>query len=304
MRLARKPPGLLLACVLALVPARTTAAFVAAPCLQWRSTTGLEWGRLCLPEASGVPSAPGARRAHAEVWGAAGPVARQGTGRRQRRHVNERFPESVLLTVRSRMDSAGAQVRSFRERSANALRFGQVRYFAFGSNMSPAVFREMRGMRPRREEAAWVPGYRLAFNLRGLPGVEPAFASAEPSAHDDELHGVIYTISRSEWARLAASEGVGAAYDVCEVTCQTYSGETLGAVTLSTRAGPLRAPRDVAPSQAYLNILIEGAQRAGLRAEYIERLQSVRAAGVGLARGVGPFNVEKSVSSLVRAEAS
>ena len=202
------------------------------------------------------------------------------------------------------MDSAGAQVRSFRERSANALRFGQVRYFAFGSNMSPAVFREMRGMRPRREEAAWVPGYRLAFNLRGLPGVEPSFASAEPSAHDDELHGVIYTISRSEWARLAASEGVGAAYDVCEVTCQTYSGETLGAVTLSTRAGPLRAPRDVAPSQAYLNILIEGAQRAGLRAEYIERLQSVRAAGVGLARGVGPFNVEKSVSSLVGAEAS
>ena len=295
---ARKPPGLLLACVLALVPAWTTAAFVAAPCLQWRSTTGLESGRLCLPEASGVPSAPGARRAHAEVWGPAG------TGRRQRRHVKERFPEPVLLTVRSRMDSAGAQVRSFRERSANALRFGQVRYFAFGSNMSPAVFREMRGMRPRREEAAWVPGYRLAFNLRGLPGVEPAFASAEPSAHDDELHGVIYTISRSEWARLAASEGVGAAYDVCEVTCQTYSGETLGAVTLSTRAGPLRAPRDVAPSQAYLNILIEGAQRAGLRAEYIERLQSVRAAGVGLARGVGPFNVEKSVSSLVSAEAS
>ena len=219
---ARKPPGLLLACVLALVPARTTAAFVAAPCLQWRSTTGLEWGRLCLPEASGVPSAPtGARRAHAEVWGPAG------TGRRQRRHVKERFPEPVLLTVRSRMDSAGAQVRSFRERSANALRFGQVRYFAFGSNMSPAVFREMRGMRPRREEAAWVPGYRLAFNLRGLPGVEPSFASAEPSAHDDELHGVIYTISRSEWARLAASEGVGAAFDVCEVTCQTYSGETV-----------------------------------------------------------------------------
>ena len=290
---ARKPPGLLLACVLALVSARTTAAFVAAPCLQWRSTTRLESGRLaagCPPEAFRVPSALGARRPHAEVWGAAG------TGRRH-----------VLLAVRSRMDSAGARGRSFRERSADALRFGQVRYFAFGSNMSPAVFREMRGMRPRREEAAWVPGYRLAFNLRGLPGVEPAFASAEPSAHDDELHGVIYTISRSEWARLAASEGVGAAYDVCEVTCQTYSGAALGAVTLSTRAGPLRAPRDVAPSQAYLNILIEGAQRAGLRAEYIERLQSVRAAGGGLARRgrpQRPFNVEKSVYSLVGAEAS
>ena len=62
---------------------------------------------------------------------------------------------------------------------------------------------------------------------------------------------------------MAASEGVGAAYDLRTVSCVTYSGRVLEAVTLQTRKGIFRANGDVPPSPAYMGILIEGA-RSGM----------------------------------------
>jgi len=164
----------------------------------------------------------------------------------------------------------------FQRLARNVLRPGNVRYFAFGSNLNPKVLEEMRGLRPVLQEPAIVTNYRLAFNLRGIPWTEPSFASAEPSDKDtDELHGVVYTLNRPDWNRLALSEGVGTAYDLEEVTCRTYAGDLLSAVTLRTREGLLRSEKDVPPSRAYLNILIEGAYKSGLRQEYIDRLKAV-----------------------------
>jgi hypothetical protein len=73
----------------------------------------------------------------------------------------------------------------------------QVSYFAYGSNMNPAVLKDMRGIIPLGEEPGLIRGYRLAFNLIGLPLIAPSSASAEPSP-GDELHGVLFTLSRSD----------------------------------------------------------------------------------------------------------
>lgn len=70
-------------------------------------------------------------------------------------------------------------------------------YFAYGSNINPAVLEDLRGINPLSSVPGLVRGYKLAFNLIGLPLVSPASASAEPST-GDELHGVLFTLSRNE----------------------------------------------------------------------------------------------------------
>jgi len=107
--------------------------------------------------------------------------------------------------------SKDADPSDLRPLSKHVLRPGNVRYFAFGSNVNPTVMEGMRGMRPIASEAAYVQDYRLAFNLMGLPGVEPSFASIEPQA-GHRVHGLVYTLCRSDWRRMTVSEGVGAAY--------------------------------------------------------------------------------------------
>ena len=71
-----------------------------------------------------------------------------------------------------------------------------VSYFAYGSNMNPAVLEDMRGIKPLDSCPGFVRGYKLAFNLRGPPLIAPSSASAEPS-EGEELHGVLFTLSRS-----------------------------------------------------------------------------------------------------------
>ena len=76
-----------------------------------------------------------------------------------------------------------------------------VSYFAYGSNMNPAVLEDMRGIKPLDSCPGFVRGYKLAFNLRGPPLIAPSSASAEPS-EGEELHGVLFTLSRSDDALL------------------------------------------------------------------------------------------------------
>jgi hypothetical protein len=73
-----------------------------------------------------------------------------------------------------------------------------VVYFAYGSNLSPSVLEGLRGIRPLSAEPGLVRNYRLAFNLIGVPFLSPSSASAEP-AKGEELHGVVYSLSRYDW---------------------------------------------------------------------------------------------------------
>lgn len=54
-----------------------------------------------------------------------------------------------------------------------------ARRLAAGSNMNSRVFQGRRMIRPAQSCAAVLPGYRLAFNMPGMPYQEPAFAGLE-----------------------------------------------------------------------------------------------------------------------------
>jgi hypothetical protein len=114
---------------------------------------------------------------------------------------------------------------------------------SFGSNMSSETLTGRRRVVPRRSLPAVVPGHALSFDMLGLPYAEPAFAVLQRFRRGEETrpqawwpavarreradadagvalraptpppsppvaHGVLHLVSREDWRRVLASEGV------------------------------------------------------------------------------------------------
>ncbi|KAJ1457154.1 hypothetical protein M885DRAFT_586829 [Pelagophyceae sp. CCMP2097] len=165
-----------------------------------------------------------------------------------------------------------------------------LHYFAFGSNMHPAVLEGVRGITPLSQTPGRIDGWRLGFTLRGGPA-EPAFASAEPDARRS-LWGVAFELSALDGAKILATEGVPLAYVPVPVRVVVPAANTdfiqtdrpsarrapasetyLTAFTLVS-AGPLRG-QDRRPSERYLNLLREGARLSGLPRDWISYLDNL-----------------------------
>eukprot|EP00200_Dunaliella_tertiolecta_P015961 CAMPEP_0202422156 /NCGR_PEP_ID=MMETSP1128-20130828/50709_1 /ASSEMBLY_ACC=CAM_ASM_000463 /TAXON_ID=3047 /ORGANISM="Dunaliella tertiolecta, Strain CCMP1320" /LENGTH=424 /DNA_ID=CAMNT_0049030203 /DNA_START=643 /DNA_END=1914 /DNA_ORIENTATION=+ len=66
---------------------------------------------------------------------------------------------------------------------------GEVWYLAFGSNMSPKVLTGRRNVKPMSSLTCTVPGYTLGFHYKGIPYLEPGFATIVPlTAEAQEKH--------------------------------------------------------------------------------------------------------------------
>ena len=162
-------------------------------------------------------------------------------------------------------------------------------YFGLGSNMlrSKLENRAMDGkidiidMRP-----AFIPGYRLSFNLRGFPPLEPGMGALEPiesgskavMAYDKpECHGALVLLSPENYEKVMRSEGVShnstnAGYEEIVVEAYPYdSDKPVPAVALRARSH-VRLNRDPCPSARYMKILREGAAELQLKPCYQEFL--------------------------------
>jgi cation transport regulator ChaC len=143
-------------------------------------------------------------------------------------------------------------------------------YFAYGSNMSSAIFLERRGMHPLVTRRARLDGFSLCFSLpvgdgeRGVANVQMA-----PGAH---VWGVAYLVAACECDHLDRTEGVPAGfYERIPVTPCLDDGTRLEAFTYrSTRAVDGRKP-----SARYIGLLLDGARRHGLPAEYVQALAAL-----------------------------
>jgi len=67
-------------------------------------------------------------------------------------------------------------------------------------------------------EAAVVPNYRLSFNMRGIPPIEPGMGSLEPidsgsksllTYDRGECHGALIRLTPDNYEKVMRSEGVG-----------------------------------------------------------------------------------------------
>ncbi|KAH8888280.1 hypothetical protein GQ53DRAFT_749209 [Thozetella sp. PMI_491] len=161
----------------------------------------------------------------------------------------------------------------------------KVWYFAYGSNMSSTKFAGDRGIVALSTVAARVPRWRLGFLVPGLPYAEPAFGAIEPIPDDGTelasaaptVQGVLYLITRSQYVQVLASEGGGTAYRAIHVLAEPLSEDNrrrFGAriQAFSLQAHLLRKPAGLA-SLRYMNLILEGAQEAGLTSKYQAYLQ-------------------------------
>ena len=150
---------------------------------------------------------------------------------------------------------------------------GALWYFAYGSNMSPAIFVERRGMRPLATRRARLDGYRLCFDLpvgpsnRGVANIELA-----EGAH---IWGVAYLLEPEEFDRLDQTEGVqGGLYARLPVDLAGDGDERLAAFTYQS---PFHSEARK-PSARYLALLLDGARHHGLPTEYYAELGALELA--------------------------
>jgi hypothetical protein len=140
-------------------------------------------------------------------------------------------------------------------------------------------------------------GYRLVFDLAGVPWVEPGFASivADP---DHDVFGVLYELPAGQLVRLCSYEG--RLYSVIEVEVEgTRSGPT------RCRAYQTKRPRSgLCPSRRYLRVLCEGARENELPSSYLRELGAHPSAYVPVLSeivemGIGLFeNIEHTLSTV------
>ncbi len=146
-------------------------------------------------------------------------------------------------------------------------------YFAYGSNLHDAIFRERRGMRAHAVRRGWLDGFRLCFNLPVGPG-ERGVANIEP-ASGTSICGALYLLTPADCTRLDRTEGVHfGTYYRFDVDVRLDDGSTCAAFTY--RSGSASVGRK--PSPRYLGLLVEGARQRGLPDEYVRWLETLELA--------------------------
>lgn len=160
-------------------------------------------------------------------------------------------------------------------------------YFAIGSNLSRQKL-ENRGINGTKieilsMEAGYVSNYRLAFNLRGFPPIEPGMGALEPldgsssrpllQYSGNECHGALVKLTPENYEKVMKSEGINGAntqaYDEIVVDVYPYKNPKRPIRAISLRAREhVRLRKDPCPSLRYMKILRDGAQELGLKPCY------------------------------------
>jgi gamma-glutamylcyclotransferase len=147
-----------------------------------------------------------------------------------------------------------------------------TRYFAYGSNMAPAV---MARLCPghRYLGVARLDGYRLAFTRRSVrTGTGVADIVKAPGS---TVWGVLYEIGQDDLEALDRKEGHGWAYVREQFSVRLETGAEQHAVAYTVRS---KEPAAVPSSQAYISALVAAARERGLPASYIRRLEAIAVA--------------------------
>ena len=119
-----------------------------------------------------------------------------------------------------------------------------LHYFAFGSNMLPSTMTSLRNLEPLNASAAVLLDHRLTFDVPGNPLLEPSAASVRPctttrnsettdyqktttNSYDNNtvVHGVVYELSLTDFAKVSLSEGVPFAYQWHKCHVVPYRGD-------------------------------------------------------------------------------
>ncbi len=127
-------------------------------------------------------------------------------------------------------------------------------YFAYGSNMNPARV-EARGLRVLRVEAAWLPGFRLAFDKHSAAHQGAGHANI---AFDRNglVEGVLYRLADTdEIAKMDRFESAPVNYSREAMVVRTAAGKV---ASWTYVANPAVLRPGLKPPRSYLNHLLAG----------------------------------------------
>lgn len=143
-------------------------------------------------------------------------------------------------------------------------------YFGYGSNINLIALRA-KGVEPISSQRAVLRGWRLRFNVQHWFRHEGGVGNIQQTGNpDDVVEGMFHVCEDAHLPMLDAVEAYGVGYDRIEVNLDTEDGP-VRALTYVGLPGYLNDT--CLPTQRYLNIIIKGAQAAGLSQSYIERLR-------------------------------
>ncbi len=149
-------------------------------------------------------------------------------------------------------------------------------YFGFGSNISMHSL-QAKGVTPLKSTAAVLYGWVLRFNVEHCFSNEGGVGNIEYTGNpNDKVLGVLHKCEDKHLAPLDATEAYGYGYDRVTVEVETRDGtshkvQVIGALAYIGRQSFIN--NDCLPSRRYLNIIIDGAVKAGLDNDYIENLR-------------------------------
>lgn len=181
-----------------------------------------------------------------------------------------------------------------------------VLYLGYGSNLAAETFLGKRGIRPLSQINVVVPSIRLTFDLPGIPYSEPCFGNCASRSADEKpyptqppyhknawkkgLVGVVYEVTKEDYAHIIATEGGGSSYHDVLVDCYVLSDDPGEEVPLQPSGTPFKAhtlyaqgnrvqrpdPAYAQPSPRYLKLILDGAEEHKLPNEYRHFLASIR----------------------------
>ncbi|KAL3941811.1 MAG: hypothetical protein SGBAC_003891 [Bacillariaceae sp.] len=170
----------------------------------------------------------------------------------------------------------------------NALSY---RYFGYGSNVLVSTMKALRQIQPLDATAAVLPDYELKFDGSSNSRIEPSAAFVNP-AKGKQVHGVLYTLSEQDFAKVGRTEGVPFAYRWQKSKVYPYigNGNQAGKEAMESSAEPvldayvLISPKNlddrdnIPPSSSYLGLIKEGAAKWKFDESYQQELASVEEA--------------------------
>ena len=156
-------------------------------------------------------------------------------------------------------------------------------YFGYGSNVLVSTMKALRQIHPLNATAAILTDYELRFDGSKNNRIEPSAAFVTPSKNK-QVHGVLYTLTSDDFAKVGRTEGVPFAYRWQKCKVHTYIGNGEDAGIRSLADVPINAftlvsanlgKENIPPSSSYLGLIKEGARRWKFDRKYQEELQNI-----------------------------
>jgi gamma-glutamylcyclotransferase (GGCT)/AIG2-like uncharacterized protein YtfP len=145
----------------------------------------------------------------------------------------------------------------------------QMKYFAYGSNMSLSRLRR-RVPSAERVGTFVLDRHTLRFHKIGKDGT--AKCDAYYTGGPEKIYGVVFEIDPTEKKALDRVEGLGQGYEEKTVDLQNDCGESIQAKTYyATKLDP-----KLKPLSWYVSHVLIGAREADLPAHYLSSIESIQ----------------------------